>query len=60
MWKHKFGSAVVMEKNRLVGVFTTTDALQALIELLSHLPAPLAGETERPRPAAVNILRGFR
>jgi acetoin utilization protein AcuB len=34
MAEHKYGSAVVMEKDSVVGVFTTVDALKALIELL--------------------------
>jgi acetoin utilization protein AcuB len=31
MWKKKYGSAVVMEGREVVGVFTTIDALRALI-----------------------------
>ncbi len=34
MASHKYGSAVVMEKERVVGVFTTVDALKALSRLL--------------------------
>jgi acetoin utilization protein AcuB len=34
MAEHKYGSAVVMDRDRVVGVFTTVDALKALIELL--------------------------
>lgn len=38
MWRRKLGSAVVVEKGEVVGVFTTTDALQVLIEALSPQP----------------------
>ncbi len=34
MASKKFGSAVVMQNGKVVGVFTTTDALRALSELL--------------------------
>jgi acetoin utilization protein AcuB len=34
MAEHKYGSAVVMDKERVVGVFTTIDALRALSSLL--------------------------
>ena len=34
MADRKLGSAVVMEKNRIVGVFTTVDGLRALANLL--------------------------
>lgn len=36
MATHKYGSAVVLEKNRVVGVFTTVDALRALFTLLGE------------------------
>ncbi len=34
MAEHKYGCAVVLEKERVVGVFTTVDALEALADLL--------------------------
>src|SRR5262245_29890409 len=34
MARHKYGSAVVMDHGKVVGVFTTVDALGALAELL--------------------------
>jgi acetoin utilization protein AcuB len=34
MAEHKFGSIVVVERNKVVGVFTTVDALRALQQLL--------------------------
>lgn len=37
MHKHRLGSAVVMQGNKVVGVFTTTDAMRALAELLDAL-----------------------
>jgi acetoin utilization protein AcuB len=36
MAEHKYGSAVVMENDRVVGVFTTVDALRALVALLEE------------------------
>jgi len=36
MATHKYGSAVVLEKDRVVGVFTTIDALRALFTLLGE------------------------
>jgi acetoin utilization protein AcuB len=35
MADHKYGSAVVMEGNSVVGVFTTIDALRAFAALLT-------------------------
>ena len=34
MSRHKLGSCVVVEANRVVGMFTTTDGLRALAEVL--------------------------
>lgn len=34
MAEHKYGSAVVMQNNHVVGIFTTVDACRALAELL--------------------------
>ena len=34
MAEHKYGSAVVMDNNHVVGVFTTVDGMSALSELL--------------------------
>jgi acetoin utilization protein AcuB len=35
MSKHKWGSALVTQQNKVVGVFTTTDALRALSDALT-------------------------
>ena len=35
MARHRYGSAVVVDDNKVVGVFTTVDALQALQTLLA-------------------------
>lgn len=35
MAEHRYGSAMVMDNGKIVGVFTTVDALTALAELLS-------------------------
>jgi acetoin utilization protein AcuB len=34
MLQHKYGSAVVMDHNKVVGLFTSLDALRLLSELL--------------------------
>ncbi|MFZ5470842.1 MAG: CBS domain-containing protein [Myxococcota bacterium] len=36
MWERKFGSVIVADRGKIVGLFTTTDALRALIELLAR------------------------
>jgi acetoin utilization protein AcuB len=35
MAKHKLGSAVVLDANKVVGVFTTTDGMRALADMLA-------------------------
>jgi len=40
MAAHKYGSAVVLEKDQVVGVFTTVDALRALFAVLDRERAP--------------------
>lgn len=35
MAKHKLGSAVVLDTNKVVGVFTTTDGMRALADMLA-------------------------
>jgi len=34
MWKHRYGSALVVKDGTLVGIFTRADALRALAEML--------------------------
>jgi acetoin utilization protein AcuB len=34
MARHKYGCAVVMDRAKIVGIFTTTDALRALVSVL--------------------------
>ncbi len=36
MWKHKYGSAVVLERGEVVGIFTAVDALRALVTMLQQ------------------------
>ncbi len=48
MARRKFGSAVVMEDRRVVGVFTTTDALRALVDQLARLRGAPAPEAAAP------------
>ena len=50
LWKNKIGSAVVVDDGKVVGIFTTTDALRVLVELLAKKPARPA---KRQRPGAV-------
>jgi len=45
MAEHKYGSAVIIDQGRVVGIFTTVDALQALSSLLDE---------QRPPPARAN------
>jgi acetoin utilization protein AcuB len=51
MAEHKYGCAVVIDKDRVMGVFTTVDALRALSELLEKqrqsASRPHSGEDER-------------
>lgn len=57
MWRRKYGSAVVMDGKEVAGVFTTIDALRALITLLATAEKkPRA--TRRPRkPASAARMR---
>ena len=36
MAEHKYGSAVIVEHGKVIGVFTTVDALHALVDALRH------------------------
>jgi acetoin utilization protein AcuB len=38
MSERHYGSAVIVDKGRVVGIFTTTDALRALKALLANIP----------------------
>lgn len=42
MARHRLGSSVVLENNKVVGIFTSTDGLRALAELLA------AGRSTKP------------
>jgi acetoin utilization protein AcuB len=42
MAKHRYGSAVVMESTKVVGIFTTTDALKLLARHASKAPTKTA------------------
>jgi acetoin utilization protein AcuB len=42
MAEHRFGSAVVIENNRAVGIFTTVDALRLLGEILQEAAKKVA------------------
>jgi acetoin utilization protein AcuB len=40
MAEGKFGGALVMAKDRLIGIFTTTDALRALVDIAAEIREP--------------------
>jgi len=58
MAEHKYGCAVVLDQDRVVGVFTTVDALRALSVLLGHQAPnraraqPKAGRRKKGMPGA--------
>jgi acetoin utilization protein AcuB len=52
MAKHRYGSAVVMTNGKVVGIFTTTDALELLAHYAPKAPARIK-VTKRPPPSAV-------
>ena len=39
MVRHRFGSAVIVERGRVVGMFTTVDALRALLRRAKAAPS---------------------
>jgi len=43
MAEHKYGSAIVVDRGEIVGVFTTIGALYALVHLLDPRPRALTG-----------------
>ena len=45
MARHKLGSSVVVENEKVVGIFTSNDGLRALAEVLAHAREP---EVRRP------------
>jgi acetoin utilization protein AcuB len=49
MLKKRIGSAVVVENRRVIGVFTLTDALQALTDLLQPKPARARASSRKSR-----------
>jgi len=52
MAKHRFGSAVVMDRGDIVGVFTTTDALIALADALEGKAQRRGTESIGTKPEA--------
>jgi acetoin utilization protein AcuB len=40
MWRERHGSAIVIEGDEVLGIFTTTDALRALAEILASNEIP--------------------
>jgi acetoin utilization protein AcuB len=51
MAAQRLGAAVVLESRRLVGIFTTVDAMSALTELLRSAQAPARRREDAGRPA---------
>lgn len=52
MAKRQFGSAVVIDRNGVVGVFTTTDAMEALADTLEGKVGRRGTESIAAKPAA--------
>ena len=52
MWKYKYGSAVVMDGDRLAGVFTTIDALGALATIITRAQRDQEKAAPRAAPKA--------
>jgi acetoin utilization protein AcuB len=48
MWRDKRGAVVVMEREQLLGIFTTSDALRALLELLAEQRADVGAGLSAP------------
>lgn len=55
MAEHKYGSAIVLDDGRVVGIFCSTDALKALSELFEeYFAAPTSDRWGRPLPNRVD------
>jgi acetoin utilization protein AcuB len=52
MARRKLGSAVVVQREKVIGVFTTVDALRALSDALAELAAGSHGSKETPVAAS--------
>ena len=50
MAEHKYGSAVVVDRGAVIGLFTTVDALRALARLLRRTRAPRSTGAPDPTP----------
>jgi acetoin utilization protein AcuB len=47
MADHRYGSAVIIERDRVIGILTTVDGMRALSILLSGRAKTVSNETER-------------
>lgn len=47
MYEHRWGSAVVVDEGKVVGIFTTVDALRALVKLVGRLRRAPSRRTKR-------------
>jgi acetoin utilization protein AcuB len=52
MARHRYGSAIVLEGNRVIGLFTTVDALRTLEQLLASGQDAVAGAPRRTQAGA--------
>lgn len=50
MSKAKYGSAIVLDRGRIIGIFTTTDALDALVSLSESQGSPRLRARRAARP----------
>jgi acetoin utilization protein AcuB len=50
MADHRYGSAVIMERERVIGILTTVDGMRALSILLSEIRKTVIHDPEQPKP----------
>jgi acetoin utilization protein AcuB len=50
MADHRYGSAVIMERERVIGILTTVDGMRALSILLSEIRKAVINAPERRKP----------
>jgi acetoin utilization protein AcuB len=61
MEAHRYGCAVVLEEGRAVGIFTTTDALRALRQIVTNAPAePIKPAQHTKSDSSPDLLREHR
>jgi acetoin utilization protein AcuB len=61
MEAHRYGCAIVLDEGRAVGIFTTTDALRALRQVITGAPAePVAPSQHKRSDSSPDLLREHR